>query len=135
VKLSSENKATLLIHLHKSIEESANTNTNHIAQGRISQLTNYPPNGGLNEKEIRALEQLKGNEELKSALRKVLASTTADIFNIMERPILTQGQVSGQGSCSWINQKAWTRESNFYTMTFTERTGLEGKKKKYKLVA
>jgi hypothetical protein len=80
MELSSENKATLLIHLHKSIEETANTNANHIAQGRISQLINYPPNGGLNEKEIRALEQLKGDEELKSALRKVLASTTADIF-------------------------------------------------------
>lgn len=78
--LSTENKSTLLIHLHKSIEESANTNANHIIHGRLNQLINYPPNGGLTQKEISALENLKGNEELKSALRKILASTTADVF-------------------------------------------------------
>jgi hypothetical protein len=78
--LSTENKTTLLIHLHKSIEESANANANHIIHGRLNQLINYPPNGGLTENEIKALEELKGNEELKSALRKVLASTTADVF-------------------------------------------------------
>ena len=80
MRLSAENKSTLLIHLHKSIEESANTNTNHIIYGRINQLINYPPNGGLTENEIKALEELKGKEDLKSALRKILASTTADVF-------------------------------------------------------
>jgi hypothetical protein len=80
MELSTHNRSTLLIHLHKSIEESANTNANHIIHGRLNQLINYPPNGGLTEKEIDALEELKGKEELKSALRKILASTTADVF-------------------------------------------------------
>ena len=88
MEFSSKNKETFLIQLHKTIEEKANANANHIAQGRINQLINYPPNGGLKEMEIKALKQLKGNEDLKSALRKVLASTTADvlfeIFNIID---------------------------------------------------
>jgi hypothetical protein len=78
--LSTENRTTLLIHLHKSIEEAANTNANHIINGRLNQLINYPPNGGLTDDEIGALKKLKGDEYLKSALRKVLASTTADVF-------------------------------------------------------
>jgi hypothetical protein len=78
--LSTENKSTLLIHLHKSIEESASTNANHIIHGQLNQLINYPPNGGLTKNEINSLEELKGKEHLKSALTKILASTTADVF-------------------------------------------------------
>lgn len=80
MELSPANKTTLFIHLHKSIEEAANTSANHIMHGRYNQLINYPPNGGLTENEIRSLEELRGNENLKSALRKILASTTADVF-------------------------------------------------------
>lgn len=80
MRLSIDNKSTILIHLHKAIEESANTNANHIVHGRLNQLINYPPNGGLSDKEIDALKELKGKDELKSALRKILASTTADVF-------------------------------------------------------
>jgi hypothetical protein len=78
--LSTENESTFLLNLHKSIEESANTNANHIMHGRLNQLINYPPNGGLTGEEINALMALGGQEQLKSALRKVLASTTADVF-------------------------------------------------------
>jgi hypothetical protein len=56
--LSTENRTTLLIHLHKSIEEAANTNANHIINGRLNQLINYPPNGGLTDDEIGALRKL-----------------------------------------------------------------------------
>lgn len=80
MRLSTENKTTLLIHLHKSIEETANTNANNLFHGRLNQLINYPPNGGLTDNELKALEELRGKEDLKSALRKVLASTTADVF-------------------------------------------------------
>lgn len=80
MELSAENRTTLLIHLHKSIEDTASANANYIIHGRLNQLINYPPNGGLTESEINALNELKGKEELKSALRKILASTTADVF-------------------------------------------------------
>jgi len=78
--LSTENKSTFLIQLHKSIEDFANNNANHIFQGRLNQLITYPPNGGLTKEESDSLEQLKGKEGLKSALRKIFASTTADVF-------------------------------------------------------
>lgn len=88
MQLSEENKLTLLINLHKSIEEAANRTANHIFQGRSNQLINYPPNGGLTENEISEIESLKGNEALKTALRKLFASTTSDVlfdlFNIID---------------------------------------------------
>jgi len=88
MQLSSENKTTLLVNLHKSIEEAANTTANNIFHARYKQLINYPPNGGLTEKEIIAIENLKGNEDIKSALRKLFASTTSDVlfdfFNIID---------------------------------------------------
>jgi hypothetical protein len=78
--LSEENKRTLLIQLHKSIEETANNTANLIYNGSFSQLINYPPNGGLTQEELLALEQLKSQGTLKTALRKVFASTTSDVF-------------------------------------------------------
>jgi hypothetical protein len=78
--LSEENRKTLLINLHKWIEESANTSANHIFHGRFNQLINYPPNGGLTKEEVKVLVELNGKDNLKSALRKIFASTTADVF-------------------------------------------------------
>jgi hypothetical protein len=80
MQLSEENKTTLLINVHKSIEESVNTTANDIYEGRVNSLLTYPPNRGLTVEEIDVLNTLKGNAALKSALRKVLASTTADVF-------------------------------------------------------
>lgn len=48
--------------------------------GSLDKLINYPPNGNLTKKEVKALEELKGKEDLTSALRKILASATADVF-------------------------------------------------------
>lgn len=80
MRLSDENRDTLFVSVHKSIEESANTDANHIFHGRVDQLINYPSNGGLTADEQSALQELKGNEVLRSALRKVLASTAAGVF-------------------------------------------------------
>src|SRR4051794_16554328 len=78
--LSEHNKTTLLVSVHKWIDESANASANHIFNGRFNQLINYPPNGGLTKEELNVLELLKGNDQLKSALRKVFASSTSDVF-------------------------------------------------------
>ncbi len=88
MQLSEENRKTLLINIHKSIEEAASTTANNIFHGRFNQLINYPPNGGLTENEVKVIEELKGSEDLKSALRKLFASTTSDVlfdfFNIID---------------------------------------------------
>lgn len=88
MKLSEENKMTLLVSLHQLIEISANSTAQHIEHGRINQLINYPPNGGLTNDELREIEKLKNNPILKSALRKVIASSISDtlfeLFNIID---------------------------------------------------
>lgn len=79
---------TLLVDLHKSIEEAAAATANHIFHGRTNELINYPPNGGLIEQEIHAIEALKGNETLCAALRKLFASNASDVlfhlFNVID---------------------------------------------------
>lgn len=88
MNLSEENRKTLLTHLHKSVEETANVVANHINNGRTNQLIDYPPNGGLTDNEKQELKQLKNNDVLRDALRKVLASNSAlvlfDLFNIID---------------------------------------------------
>lgn len=80
MKLSEENRMSLLVSIHQMIEEQANFTVNDIENKRINQLINYPPNGGLTESEKNELSKLTLNPDLKSALRKVLASNTADVF-------------------------------------------------------
>jgi len=80
MKLSENNKKTLLVSIHQSIEENASHTVNELENKRINQLINYPPNGGLTESEKLELEKLEINPTLKSALRKVLASNTGDVF-------------------------------------------------------
>ena len=80
MELSEENKKTLLLSVHKTIEEFAGHTANNLFHNRTNRLINYPPNGGLTEAEKEALSQLKENEVLKSALRKVIASNTAEVF-------------------------------------------------------
>jgi len=79
MQLSDDNRKSLLLTLHKQIEEYANATTSTIFQGKQLSFT-YPPNGGLTEVEMQALEQLQGNEILMKALRKLLANTTAEVF-------------------------------------------------------
>jgi len=80
MKLSKKNRDILLINLHKEIEENSNTIANHIQHKRIAKLIDYPPNGGLTENEKEEILKLSGNEILKSALRKILASNSASVF-------------------------------------------------------
>lgn len=88
MKLSEQNRTTLLVHLHKVIEEIADVQANKILQGRSEQLIDYPQNGGLTGEEQQELKKLQGNEIMRDALRKVLASNSAsvffDFFNIVD---------------------------------------------------
>jgi hypothetical protein len=78
--LSIKNRNTLLVSLHQLIEESANNIVNNIFNGRIKGLITYPPNGGLTEQEEKAISQIENSDTLKSALRKILASNTGDVY-------------------------------------------------------
>ncbi len=80
MKLSEENKKTLLVSIHKMIEEYANHTANDIEHNRIERLINYPSNGGLTDVEKEEITKISGNSDLKSALRKVIASNTAEVF-------------------------------------------------------
>ncbi|MEP0264289.1 hypothetical protein [Dokdonia sp.] len=71
---------SLLISIHQLIEENASHTANDLENKRIQRLINYPPNGGLTESEKTELSKLTINPTLKSALRKILASNTADCF-------------------------------------------------------
>ncbi len=82
--LSTENQKALLLQLHNSIESSANLMSGDILQGRTDRLINYPPNGGLTEEEVSAIKKLEGDEILRSALRKIIASSISDtVFDFL----------------------------------------------------
>ncbi len=80
MKLSIKNRNALLISLQQSIEELADTKASDIFEGKTNQLINFPPNGGLTKLEEYAVKALEGNEHLKSALRKILASNSTDVL-------------------------------------------------------
>ncbi|ANE50447.1 hypothetical protein [Flavisolibacter tropicus] len=79
MQLSDNNRTPLLLSLHKQIEDYANAKAKAILEGKPLSIT-YPPNGGLTEAEAQALTQLKGNESVMTALRKLLANNTAEVF-------------------------------------------------------
>ena len=80
MKLSENNKKSLLVSIHQLIEENASNTADELEQKRTNHLINYPSNGGFTELERLELEQLEFNPTLKSALRKIFASNTADTF-------------------------------------------------------
>ena len=80
MSLSEKNKNTLLIRLHQLIEENADKTVNSIFNDKIKEFINYPPNGGFTEQEKKAISEIENSDTLRSALRKILASNTADVF-------------------------------------------------------
>lgn len=80
MKLSDENRDIFLTNAHAIIEDEANFSASKIEFGKINQLIDYPPNGGLTDDENKEILKLKGNPILKSALRKVIASSSASVF-------------------------------------------------------
>lgn len=77
-----------MVHLHQTIEQQAEYLTDNLINGRSERFISYPPDGGLIASEIEALQILKGNEGMRSALRKIMAANAAtvlfDLFNIID---------------------------------------------------
>ena len=88
MNLSNKNSNTLMLALHKKIEEYANYYSEKLEKGGTNDLLTYPPNCGFSDTEIKALQKLKNDKELKSALRKILADNSAgvifDLLNFLD---------------------------------------------------
>jgi hypothetical protein len=81
--LSSTNAKALLFDLNQDIEEyAADTVRRIIELEKFDELT-FPPNGGLTSAERVELSRLDKNENLKNALRKILADNTAGVISNM----------------------------------------------------
>ena len=87
MQLSEENRHTLLLAIHQSIEEQAAGSANDLFQGHTNGL-DYPSNGGFTAEEQEALKLLQGNSIHQTALRKTLASCAGgvvfDLLNLID---------------------------------------------------
>lgn len=82
--LSNKNAVTLLVDINQDIEEYAELTVKNIIEDKNFDELFYPPNHGLTDPEKAELSKLSNNEQLKNALRKVIADTTAGvIFNML----------------------------------------------------
>lgn len=88
MKASEDNIETLMISLHKKIEEYSDYLTTQINNGNAVEHVTYPPNNGFTKAEIDSLKLLASNPTLKSALRKLTADNIAgvlfDLFNYID---------------------------------------------------
>ncbi len=83
MNLSNKNAKILLLDTHQDIEEYADSLTDKILSKGEMDFLAYPPNGGLTESEKQELRKLGDNENLRNALRKVIADNSAGIvFNM-----------------------------------------------------
>jgi hypothetical protein len=98
--LSNKNAVALLLDLNQDIEEYAEATVKNIIEEKNFDLT-YPPNNGLTDSEKAELNKLDNNEQLKNALRKVIADNSAGIiFNMLNL-------LDGTGSPK-LHHNTWT---------------------------
>ena len=76
--LSDNNLNRILIELNKIVDDCAEQTALSISNGDISSELVYPPNNGFNKEELSELEKLKENPILESALRKIIADSSAN---------------------------------------------------------
>jgi len=79
MELSNNNANILLLDTHQDIEEYADLLVTNILDKKDYSFLTYPPNCGLTELEVAELNKLDNNENLKNALRKVIADNSAGI--------------------------------------------------------
>ncbi|MEP7129387.1 MAG: hypothetical protein ABI729_10985 [Chitinophagales bacterium] len=88
MKLSEHNNKTLMLAIHKLIEGYADDLSDKLEKGNLNDFLIYPPNCGFTNNEQGALLKLKSDSDLKSGLRKVIASSSAcvifDLFSIID---------------------------------------------------
>ena len=81
-------KHALLLRCHREVERLAVQASEALYKGRIDEVLFYPPNAGFTAEERAALDRIKGDEVLMSALRKCFASGAAsclfDVFCVLD---------------------------------------------------
>ena len=84
MELSNKNAIALLLDLNQDIEEYAEATVKNIIEDKNFDFLTYPPNNGLTDSEKAELAKLDNSEQIKNALRKILADNTAGvIFNML----------------------------------------------------
>ncbi|ALM49584.1 hypothetical protein AMR72_12130 [Flavobacterium psychrophilum] len=88
--LSDKNIHSLMLDIHNSINDYSST---------LSEDITYPPGSELNDAEKEELHKLSSNDVLKSALKKIIANTAADvvfnIFSVIDGVTDPQGEWTG----------------------------------------
>lgn len=88
MKASEYNIETLMLSLHKKIEEYSDYLSTQIDNGNPVEHVTYPPKNGFTSDEIDSLKLLSSNPLLKNALRKLVADNIAgvlfDFFNYID---------------------------------------------------
>lgn len=79
MSLSNDNVAAFLLDINRIIEEYADGAVKHIIRDRNFDFLIYPPNNGFSDAEKKELLKLENNEDLKNALRKVIADSSAGV--------------------------------------------------------
>lgn len=69
-----------MLTLHQKIEEYAATIADKLKQGETNYLLSYPPNCGFTHEELQALDKLRDDDPLRSALIKILADNSAGVL-------------------------------------------------------
>ncbi|RZM23833.1 MAG: hypothetical protein EOO88_24880 [Pedobacter sp.] len=77
--LSKKNVEPVLLDLNRNIELYADRGVDMIFSASDRSNINFPPNGGLTESESKQLDLIGANEDLKSAIRKIIANASAGV--------------------------------------------------------
>jgi len=99
MRLSEENLKTFLLCLHQVIEQQAEKTADQLSRADLMNLLFYPPNCGFTKQEEQALIQLEGNNNLTSALRKILADNSAavvfELLNLFDGTAAPDDELGG----------------------------------------
>lgn len=81
--ISDKQRKALFINLHRAIDEAVTYTIDNLTTPKDLNLA-YPPNSGLTEEEIKAVEALQMDQTLKNALEKILADAASyPVFRLL----------------------------------------------------
>jgi hypothetical protein len=110
MNLSESNSKALLLDIHDDIELYANNATSIIFSSTNESLT-YPPNIELTGEEIQALNNVIFSDNLKSALKKIIADNSANVvFNLLNN---IDGTTDPKRSDDWTGVRLIDADENY----------------------
>ncbi|HZG00107.1 MAG TPA: hypothetical protein VEY71_03850, partial [Chitinophagales bacterium] len=110
-----KNARIIFLDLHQNIEEYSDTAVTKILEEKNFEYLAYPPNSGFSEKEKQELNKLNNNEELKNALRKVIADAASGVLfeflNTIDGTGDPKNDDEGQWSTVKLIDEDWEEEN------------------------